>query len=344
MTIQEVADAQRFCQRCGYALDGGRCRLHGGDVSTHARSHGRPGERFGGVDVGLPVERVSEAGPRNQAPTPEVAPAIEPWWQAQEPLSLPTPPDARRTWLGPLAAAVAVLFLFALVGDHIYLQQKIDANHAALRTINERLSAQLAATNALAKRVGQLQGQTADPATVARVVLASVYTIETPDGLGSGWVVASSGRSSTIITDYHVIQSVWTATGAHTVQVKQNTATLTGTITKVDAGDDLAAITVPAALTPLTPATSDALIGDEVFVVGSPLGLSGTVANGIVSAFRNGLIQFSAPISPGDSGGPVVNQLGRVIGVAESKLVGSGVEGLSFAIPISTVCNTVTTC
>jgi putative serine protease PepD len=336
VTIQEVADAQRFCQRCGDALDCGRCRLHGDDVSTHARS------------------------PRNAAPTPEVAPVIEPWWQAQQaqeappalpllplpllPPTLPTPLTSHRTWLGPVAAAVAVLLLFALVGDHIYLQQKIDANHAALRTVDERLSAQLAATNALAKRVGQLQGQTADPATVARVVLASVYTIETPDGLGSGWVVSSSGGSSTIITDYHVIQSVWTAAGAHTVQVKQNTTTLTGTITKVDAGDDLAAITVPAALTPLTPATSDALIGDEVFVVGSPLGLSGTVANGIVSAFRNGLIQFSAPISPGDSGGPVVNQLGRVIGVAESKLVGSGVEGLSFAIPISTVCNTVTTC
>jgi putative serine protease PepD len=318
VTMQEVADGQRFCNRCGGALESGRCGLHGHDVSTH---------------------------PRAVVPPPPATPAppSEPWWQpAPAPVSTPSP--SLPSWLRPLAVAVAVFFLFALVGDHIYLQQKVDDTHAALTTLSTRLSAQLAATNALAKRVGELQDQTDDPATVARVVLASVYTIDTPDGLGSGWVVARAGGSSTIITDYHVIASVWTTAGDHTVQVKQNATTLTGTITKVDAGDDLAAITVPAALTPLTPATSGAMIGDEVFVVGSPLGLSGTVANGIVSAFRNGLVQFSAPISPGDSGGPVVNQLGRVIGVAESKLEGSGVEGLSFAIPITTVCSTVTTC
>jgi putative serine protease PepD len=299
VTLQEVAYRQRFCNRCGDALEGGRCRLHGDDVSTHPR--------------------VATAPPANDSP---------------------------RRWVGPRAVAVtvAVLFLLALVGDHVYLQHNLATTHAAVGALDTRLSAQMAATNALAKRVSQLQGATSDPATVARLVLASVYTIDTPEGLGSGWVVATAGGTSTVITDYHVIASVWTGTRAHTVQVKQNSTTLTGTITKVDAGDDLAAITVPAALTPLTPATSDALIGDEVFVVGSPLGLSGTVANGIVSAFRNGQIQFSAPISPGDSGGPVVNQLGRVIGVAESKLVGNGVEGLSFAIPISTVCSTVTTC
>jgi putative serine protease PepD len=137
---------------------------------------------------------------------------------------------------------------------------------------------------------------------------------------------------------------VWTTSGPHTVQVRQDTKTYTGMITKVDEGDDLAAVTVKAVLTPLSPATTPAMVGDEVLVVGSPLGLSGTVANGIVSSFRDGLIQFSAPISPGDSGGPVVSGQGKVIGVAESKLVGSGVEGLSFAIPITTVCSTVTTC
>lgn len=288
--------------------------------------------------------------PREAAPAAPPAaplPPSEPWWQAA-PLLRPQPLAAQdrppAPWLGRLVVAVAVLFLVALIGDHVYLQQRVDANHATVNKLDQRLSAQQAATNALAKRVGALQNQTADPATVARVVLASVYTIETPDGLGSGWVVGRTGGSSIIITDYHVVQSVWTGTGARTVQVKHGTTTLTGTITKVDAGDDLAAITVDTALTPLSPATSGAMIGDEVFVVGSPLGLSGTVSNGIVSAFRNGLIQFSAPISPGDSGGPVVNQLGRVIGVAESKLVGSGVEGLSFAIPITTVCSTVTTC
>ncbi len=243
-----------------------------------------------------------------------------------------------------MVGGLAVLLLLALVGDHLYLQNSVDSDHRALNKLDQRLSAQLAAMNALAGKVSTLEGQSSDPAAIAATVRASVYTIDTVDGLGSGWVVASSGGSSSIITDYHVVQSVWTSSGAKTVQVRQDTKNLPGTITKVDKGDDLAVITVKATLAALPRSTSDAMIGDAVLVVGSPLGLSGTVANGIVSSFRNGLIQFSAPISPGDSGGPVVNRRGQVIGVAESKLVGSGVEGLSFAIPITTVCSTVTTC
>jgi putative serine protease PepD len=240
-------------------------------------------------------------------------------------------------------AALAAVLLVALIADHLYLQGAINSNHQTVGQLDQRLAAQLAAMNALASKVGTLENQSSDPAKVAATVRASVYTIETPDGLGSGWVVNSAGGSSNIITDYHVVASVWTAPGAHTVQVRQDTKTLTGTITKVDKGDDLAVVNVKATLAALPRSTTDAVIGDTVLVVGSPLGLSGTVANGIVSAFRNGLIQFSAPISPGDSGGPVVNRKGQVIGVAESKLVGSGVEGLSFAIPITTVC-TVATC
>ncbi|HEX3568040.1 MAG TPA: trypsin-like peptidase domain-containing protein [Acidimicrobiales bacterium] len=242
-----------------------------------------------------------------------------------------------------MALALAAVLLIALIGDHLYLQHAIDSNRRAVTSLTQRLAAQQAATNALATRVGGL-ALTADPAAVAAHVRASVYTINTPEGLGTGWVVSSANGSSSLVTDYHVVDSVWTASGAKTVQVDQNSTNLTGTITKVDEGDDLALITVKASLTPLVRATVSAMIGDEVLVVGSPLGLSGTVANGIVSSFRNGLIQFSAPISPGDSGGPVVNTTGQVIGVAESKLVGTGVEGLSFAIPVATVCSTVTTC
>ncbi|HEX3424938.1 MAG TPA: trypsin-like peptidase domain-containing protein [Acidimicrobiales bacterium] len=241
------------------------------------------------------------------------------------------------------AVVVVVVMLIALVGDHIFLQSAVNSDRTHLKALDQRLADEQAATNALAGKVTGLL-QTKDPSAVAAKVRASVYTISTPDGLGSGWVVNSSGGSSAIVTDYHVISDVMSGSGAHTVQVKQNSTTMTGTIAKVDAGDDLALITVKSPLTPLTRAPATPMIGDEVLVVGSPLGLSGTVSNGIVSSFRNGLIQFSAPISPGDSGGPVVDSAGQVIGVAESKLVGTGVEGLSFAIPITTVCSTVTTC
>ena len=71
---------------------------------------------------------------------------------------------------------------------------------------------------------------------------------------------------------------------------------------------------------PLTAAKGQPSVGQPVLVAGAPLGLGGSVTNGGVSAFRNGLIQFSAPISPGNSGGPVVDHNGNVIGVTEAKV------------------------
>jgi S1-C subfamily serine protease len=379
-----LADGQRFCQRCGTALDDGRCPRHGADVSTTGTVSPltlplRAPRRYSEAPAAPPAGAVSSRygdppRPDFQSPgygtatRPEPAPPAPPvvappppihnvaWAAPTQDVSWPPKPAAssvstsgrasdrarasRSVWV---MATLAAVLLVALIADHLYLQGAINSNHQTVGQLDQRLAAQLAAMNALASKVGTLENQSSDPAKVAATVRASVYTIETPDGLGSGWVVNSAGGSSNIITDYHVVASVWTAPGAHTVQVRQDTKTLTGTITKVDKGDDLAVVNVKATLAALPRSTTDAVIGDTVLVVGSPLGLSGTVANGIVSAFRNGLIQFSAPISPGDSGGPVVNRKGQVIGVAESKLVGSGVEGLSFAIPITTVC-TVATC
>ena len=105
----------------------------------------------------------------------------------------------------------------------------------------------------------------------------------------------------------------------------------------------VAAAPVPVVL-PVLPKGPPPSVGDPVLAVGSPLGLGNSVSSGIVSAFHDGIIQFSAPISPGNSGGPVVDRTGRVVGVARSKLVGDGAEGLSFAIPIALVCSTVATC
>jgi putative serine protease PepD len=76
--------------------------------------------------------------------------------------------------------------------------------------------------------------------------------------------------------------------------------------------------------------------------VGAPLGLDGSVSIGVVSGFRSiegsDYIQFSAAISPGNSGGPVVDAQGRVVAVATAKFVAPGAEALSLAIPVQTVC------
>jgi hypothetical protein len=81
--------------------------------------------------------------------------------------------------------------------------------------------------------------------------------------------------------------------------------------------------------------SSRSSIGDEVFAFGSPKGLEGTVSKGIVSSLRSdfGLLQIDAAISPGSSGGPVVNDRAEVIGITVSSLIGG--QNLNFAIPTS---------
>jgi putative serine protease PepD len=113
-------------------------------------------------------------------------------------------------------------------------------------------------------------------------------------------------------------------------------------VTRVSTADDLAIIQVSVRLPVLLFMKAKPKVGDVVMAFGSPLGLEGTVSSGIVSALRHqdGLdyIQFTAAISPGNSGGPVVNSNGDVLGVAEMKMVGSNAENLAFAIPTATVC------
>jgi len=138
------------------------------------------------------------------------------------------------------------------------------------------------------------------------------------------------------------------AAGAQTVDVIQADRTLRGTVVYIDRTDDLVVVHVQEKLAPLKPAARRPRVGATVMVVGSPLGLGGTVSIGLVSGFRSiqgsDYLQFSAPISPGNSGGPVVDSKGQVIGIAKGKFVGDGVEALGFAIPISVACAQLHVC
>lgn len=169
----------------------------------------------------------------------------------------------------------------------------------------------------------------------------SVFTISTDEGLGSGWVVSSDASGSNLVTNFHVVADAM-AHGAKTVDVIQGDRTLQGTIERVDRTDDLALVHVGVRLAPLGIAPGRPPLGAAVMVVGSPLGLGGTISVGLVSGFRSiagsDYVQFSAPISPGNSGGPVVDVEGRVIGIASDKYAGDGVEALGFAIPVSVAC------
>lgn len=245
--------------------------------------------------------------------------------------------------LGGLLALALVAGLLVAVIDARNRSARIEESLLEART---RLEAQEAAANGVSRRVGELEARLnsqPDQAAVAKQVGASVFTVESGDSTGSAFVISSDGGRSTLVTNYHVVEEEWSA-GRKGVRLRQEAKQLDATVERVSVGNDVALLTFAGALPALSKAPDQPAVGDPVLVVGAPLGLGGSVSNGIVSAYRNGYIQFSAPIAPGNSGGPVVNLRGQVVGVARSKLVAEGAEGLSFAIPISLVCTTMTAC
>lgn len=261
------------------------------------------------------------------------------------------PAEAQRRDPRPLlAGAAVVLLVLSLVGGILMLRADQRSDNKRLRTdlsaVRQQLEAETAAANGLSRRLGELETKVnsqPDPAAVAKAAGASVFTVEAGDSVGSSFVIGSSGETSSLVTNYHVVEEEWEA-GRRAVKLRQEGKDLDGVIDRISKANDLAVLTVASSLPALAKATNEPAVGDSVLVIGAPLGLGGSVSNGIVSAFRDGFIQFSAPIAPGNSGGPLVNLQGQVIGVARSKLVATGAEGLSFAIPISIVCTTVSAC
>jgi putative serine protease PepD len=196
-------------------------------------------------------------------------------------------------------------------------------------------------------------------ADIAQRVLPSVVSISARGarggGTGTGFVIDSTGF---ILTNNHVISDAAVDGGRIEVQLNDGT-TLAATIVGRDSAYDLAVLKVDrTGLTALTFGDSDQVaVGDAVIAIGSPLGLSGTVTLGIVSAKDRAVtagedagdnsyinaIQTDAAINPGNSGGPLVNSAGAVIGVNSAiATLGSsflssqsGSIGLGFAIPIN---------
>ena len=160
------------------------------------------------------------------------------------------------------------------------------------------------------------------------------------DGTGSGVVLNEQGY---IVTNAHVLS----ADGyhdVHTADGKVYSATVVGR----DSKTDIAVLKINASnLVPAVLRNSDeVIVGEEVIAIGNPAGLTGTVTNGIVSAinreirsdstgFEMNCIQTNAAISPGNSGGALVNMYGQVIGITSSKYVSGFYEGLGFAITIN---------
>jgi putative serine protease PepD len=190
-------------------------------------------------------------------------------------------------------------------------------------------------------------------AAVAAKVSPSIVTVlidsENGSGLGSGVVLTADGL---ILTNNHVIASGGTVSAR-----LSDGRTVPARVVAADSTHDLALVqaTGLSGLTPATFANGDGVaVGDTVLAFGAPLGLSGTVTSGIVSATDRevdtggerltGLIQTDAAINQGNSGGALVDTSGQVIGINVAIATAgdsTGSVGVGFAIPSSTVTSVV---
>lgn len=172
---------------------------------------------------------------------------------------------------------------------------------------------------------------------LVRRIKPSVVSIITYDSRGQRLARGSGFFTgpNRIITNRHVIEKAYKAE----VHLTNGNAYNVGSVLAVDGAGDIALlqVDVPASLvTPLSVVRTTPQEGERVVVIGNPLGLEGSVSDGIVSAVRDipsfgRIIQITAPISPGSSGSPVVNMQGQVIGVATLQLTEG--QSLNFAIP-----------
>lgn len=167
-----------------------------------------------------------------------------------------------------------------------------------------------------------------------------VVRLRTLDGQGAGVVI---NRGGDILTSAHIVAD------ATDVRVDTNDGQeFAAVVTLADTTVDLAVVHVEStgmAWSPIDSAVDEDLpIGSKVYVIGHPMGMGWTVTQGIVSGHRiagevagTELIQTDAAISPGNSGGPLIDEHGHLVGIVRSKLVGPGIESVAFAVPMSAV-------
>jgi S1-C subfamily serine protease len=280
--------------------------------------------RYGGVRTDLPAAPVDTADPN-----PGPAPASRSNWRRWRP---------RRGPAAIVALLVSiVLATVALWPDSEPTTTPADVNGIVDKKVEEAITA--------------LQAQA--PASVAvyeamRLSLVAVHVERggggDQPGLGSGVVVNARGE---ILTSLHVVD------GAARITVSFADGTESpATVRSSDPGHDIAVLTPATLPEVVVPAVlgGGAQVGEEAFAIGHPLGLVGSLSTGVISGLNRsfpspggrtleGMIQFDAAVNPGNSGGPLLNRNGQVIGIVTglANLAGDDhFAGISFAVPIGT--------
>jgi S1-C subfamily serine protease len=245
----------------------------------------------------------------------------------------------------PLAAALVAAAGVGVGGAATYAALSSDGTHTVVRQVTVESSEPAASTNGLS--VNEIYRRTHKGVVELTVSGSAPSPLgeQSRRALGSGFV---SDRQGHVITNQHVVD------GASSVSVRfWNGQMYDAEVVGTDASTDLAVLDVDAPASVLEPIplgdSSELEIGDGVVAIGSPFGLEQTVTSGIVSALHrtmtapnnfsiNDSIQTDAAINHGNSGGPLLNAQGRVIGVnAQIESDSGGNDGVGFAIPSNTV-------
>jgi S1-C subfamily serine protease len=245
------------------------------------------------------------------------------------------------------AIAAAAVALVDLSREKTARKEQVAALQAGVEQMQSEVSALSTRSAVLAQRIAGTQKsllQTqAGVAPLAAKILRSVFTIETPAGLGTGWAAWTEQGVTYLVTANHVIADAL-AGGSSQVTVRQKGRTWKGVIGATDTVNDLAVVRVIGDIAPPLWQTPDnglsPLPGDTLLLVGSPYGLEGTVTTGVVSRVTYDAIQTDAAANPGNSGGPAVDAEGHLVGV----LLSGGAENLNFTVPIERACVTIRKC
>ncbi|MEZ5261717.1 MAG: trypsin-like peptidase domain-containing protein [Acidimicrobiales bacterium] len=224
-------------------------------------------------------------------------------------------------------------------------------------------SVQLAVAAAVEQAFAARDARPAVAATVYDTILPSLVVVQTerapgapaevPEGDGEGEGRSGLGTGVVINDDGTVLTALHVVEGAVSVQLSFADGTRSdATVASTDPAHDIAVLTPATLPEVVVPAVlgGGLRVGDDVYAVGHPLGLVGSLSAGVVSATDRdvpisadrtleGLIQFDAAVNPGNSGGPLLNRAGQVVGVVTALANPADVGffvGIGFAVPIAT--------